>query len=279
MGALALVAASCSGRHQRPRRWKAVSSRSTGMARAPTIAPDGHTVTYVSGQRSVVVQSIDGGEPWAVNASARYVDGPRWTHDGRAVVFIGMQDSLHLAATYAAPREGGAVTRALEDQVPLDTGPDSTIARMPRERPRIQVLDWRTGAALRTVALPDSLQSQGIESVVWSPDQTVFAFEARGAIWTIPVGGGTATRIATGRWPRWAESSRAVYFLNGAPGSEALTGSPSPGALVCPRVRSFGSPPCLVQWTSTYAGACWHTRSRARAHRYVRCASVAVVQS
>jgi serine/threonine-protein kinase len=195
----------------------------TGMAGRPAIAPDGHVVTYVSGQRSVVVQSIDGGEPWALNASARYADGPRWTGDGRAVVFVGMQDSLHLAATYAAPREGGAVTRVLEDQVLLDTGPDSTtIVRMPRERPRIEVLDWRTGAALRTIALPDSLQSQGFESVIWSPDRAVFAFEARGAIWTIPAGSGTATRLATGHWPRWAESSRAVYFLDGAPGSEAL---------------------------------------------------------
>ena len=159
----------------------------------------------------------------AVNASARYADGPRWTRDGRAVVFVSMEDSLHLAATYSALREGGAVTRVLDDQVLLDTGPDSTtIVRMPRERPRIEVLDWRSDTVLRTVALPDSLQSQGFESVVWSPDQAVFAFEARGAIWTVPAGGGAATRLATGRWPRWAESSRGVYFLDGAPGSEAL---------------------------------------------------------
>jgi serine/threonine-protein kinase len=194
----------------------------TGMAKAPALSPDGGSVTYVSGNRSLLVQRLDGGEPTVLIPPTRFADVPRWTPDGRAIVVILMRDSSELAATWTVPSSGGPARKVLEEMVPIDTGEDSTLARIPHGKHYIEIMDWRTGRANRTVPLPDSLEGSGYNAVAWSPDRRSFAFEDRGIIWLTSAAGGPPIRVSTGSNPRWSFGSDAIYFLDGPSGSEAL---------------------------------------------------------
>jgi eukaryotic-like serine/threonine-protein kinase len=194
----------------------------TGTASMPALSPDGRSVAYLSGSRALMVQGLDGGDPVVLVPPARFAGWPRWSADGHTIVFIMFTDSLGLAATYAVPSAGGAARKVLEDQLPLDPGPDSTfLVRIPRERHRIEVIDWTTGRTVRTTPLPAEVDD-GFAAATWSPDRHWFTVEAFGAIWTMPSAGGAPSKLMPGTNPRWAPGSDAVYVLGGTPGSEAL---------------------------------------------------------
>lgn len=84
----------------------------TGKATLPALSPDGQRVAYVSGNRSLVVQRIDGGDPLVLVPPTRWALGPRWSTDGRALVLPMMRDSAELAATWMVPSDGGAARGA-----------------------------------------------------------------------------------------------------------------------------------------------------------------------
>src|SRR5947209_1195325 len=106
----------------------------TGKATRPNLSPDGQSVAYVSGGRSLVVQRFDRREPIVLVPPVRFIWSARWTGDGKAIVLEMFRDSTELAATYLVPSNGGPVRKVLEDIPPFDTGPDSTlVVRAPRE--------------------------------------------------------------------------------------------------------------------------------------------------
>jgi serine/threonine-protein kinase len=193
----------------------------TGKASSPALSPDGRAVAYISGNRSLVLQRVDGGEPLVLVPPSRFIHNPRWTGDGKAIVFVMFRDTTGLAATYMVPSGGGSARKVLEDIVDFDAGPDSTVVvRAPREKKRFEFLDLRTGAVQRTVSLPSEMGDVG--ETAWSPDRASIAFEADGALWVLPAAGGRPRRIGTGWSVRWSEASDAVYFLDGPPGGEAI---------------------------------------------------------
>jgi serine/threonine-protein kinase len=193
----------------------------TGKATFPALSPDGKSVAYVSGNRALWVQRLDGGEALMLVPPVRFAFGPRWTADGRAIVVVMMPDSTELAATYMVPATGGQARKVLEDMLSFDTGPDSTtVVRVPRERHRLEVVDRSTDSVLQSILLPDSLKD--ITPSQWSPDRRLIAFEGFGAVWVVPAAGGESRRVTSGRNARWAPTSGALYYLDGPAGADAL---------------------------------------------------------
>jgi serine/threonine-protein kinase len=193
----------------------------SGKASEPALSPDGRAFVYVAGGRSLVLQRIDGGEPLVLVQPARFLFTPRWTGDGKAIVFIMFRDTTGLAATYMVPSSGGSARKVVDDITDFDAGPDSTIlVHAPREKHRFDFLDLRTGAVQRTVTLPADMGDAG--EMAWSPDRSMVAFAADGALWLLRAAGGTPTRLGKGGSVRWADGSDAVFFLDGPPGGEAV---------------------------------------------------------
>jgi eukaryotic-like serine/threonine-protein kinase len=211
----------------------------SGMALYPAVSPDGRSVAYVAGGRSLVVQQLEGGEPVVLVPPTRALAWPRWTADGRTIVFVMMRDSTELMATYAIPAGGGQARKVLEDQLPLDTGPDSTtIVRIPREHHRIEIVDWRTGHPVKVVALPPGA-GEGVSSVYLSPNRRLFAVEEPGGI--LIVSDSSSITLGQGVNARWSSRSDALYFVRGAPGAEAIFRVP-----VDPRTGKPGSKPVIA---------------------------------
>jgi eukaryotic-like serine/threonine-protein kinase len=193
----------------------------TGRANEPALSPDGKSMVYVSTNQSLTMQRLDGGDPVVLVPPSRWVFAPRWTDDGKAILFCMMPDSSRLAATWMIPSEGGAAREVLPDIDAFDAGPDSTTALLSqRETRQILVMDLRTGRPRRSMRIPDSLGL--IFAIDWSRDQRLIAFEAEG-IWVVALGSDAPVRLsATGKAPRWSPSGDAVYFLDGPRGTTAL---------------------------------------------------------
>src|SRR5439155_19981664 len=203
----------------------------TGKATLPALSPDGLSVAYVLGWRSLVVQRLDGGDPVVLIPPVRFITSVRWTRDGKAIVIDMMPDSTELAATYLVSSGGGPTHKVLEDFPPFDTGPDTTVVvRAPREKHRLEFVSLRTRQANRAIALPDSLGE--VTELAWSPDRRWVAFAAGGQfssagafptggkVWVVDAAGGVPTPIVDqGRNVRWAPGSDALYFLRGPAGA------------------------------------------------------------
>jgi Tol biopolymer transport system component len=216
----------------------------TGTATAPALSPDGRSVLYIAGGRSLLLQRLGGGNPVALIPSARSITAARWTGDGRTVVVTMVRDSTERPATFlvpvgcppGSPRSGqaggcGSARKVLDDARPFDTGADSTvIVRAPREAGRIEIASLVSGEITRTIALPDSIGTVG--EIAWSSDRRWIAFtDARnGGLWVVAAscaskagGCGSPSRVAGGaRTIRWAGNSDAVYFLSGPVGTVDL---------------------------------------------------------
>ena len=194
----------------------------TGKATEPALSPDGRSVAYISGNRSLVLQRLDGGEPLVLVPPARFLLHPRWVRDGSALVFSMFRDTTGLAATYLVPSGGGSARKVLDDIGQLDTGPEANlVVRASREMRRFEFLDLSTGRPRRTVALPAGFGD--VRETAWSPDGRLIAFMADEALWLISAAGGEPSRIGSGFNVRWSAAADAVYFLAGPPGGESLS--------------------------------------------------------
>jgi eukaryotic-like serine/threonine-protein kinase len=199
----------------------------TGTATSPALSPDGRSVAYVAGGRSLLVQRLEGGDPVALVPSARSIIAARWTGDGRALVVAMARDSTERLGTFLVPagcppQAGGcrAARKVLDDARPFDTGPDSTvIIRAPLEAGHLEIVSLTSGKPTGTIALPDSIGAIG--ELAWSPDRRWIAFTdaTNGELWVVAVGGGSPSHVADGaRTIRWAGASDALYFLSGPTG-------------------------------------------------------------
>jgi eukaryotic-like serine/threonine-protein kinase len=192
----------------------------TGTATAPALSPDGRSVLYIAGGRSLVLQQLDGGDPVALVPSARSITAARWTGDGRAIVVAMTRDSTERPGTFLVPAAGGSARKVLDDVRPFDTGPDSmVIARASPDGSHIDIVNLASGASARTITLTGPVGA--ISEIAWSPDRRWIAFtNARSsALWIVAAEGGLPNRVAGGaRRVRWAVDSDALYFLTGPTG-------------------------------------------------------------
>jgi Tol biopolymer transport system component len=201
----------------------------TGRASQPAISPDGKRVAYVVSGRSLVVQSLDGGEPIELVPPARFLFTPRWTRDGSALLFTMFRDTvvngqIKLAGTWMVPSGGGPPREVLPDVGGFDAGPDSLTAiwAQPAGIEAVELPSGDRPLKIRTSIPTDSLGL--VWEVAWSPDRRWIAFmTVDGFVGLVSAAGGEPRRIArTGRSPRWGPSGRTLYFLQDTSGVTEL---------------------------------------------------------
>jgi Tol biopolymer transport system component len=201
----------------------------TGRAGQPAISPDGRRVAYVTSNRSLVVQPLDGGDPVTLVPPARFLYNPRWTRDGAAILFKMFRDTvvdgrIKLAATWMAPSAGGPAHEVLPDIDAFDAGRDTLTAVWAQRNPwRIEIVELATHRIVSSIPIPDSIGT--VQDVAWSPDRRWIAFTAPFArfVGLVSSQGGPARRLAREGWnARWAPAGDAVYFLQDTSGTVEL---------------------------------------------------------
>ena len=198
----------------------------TGHASQPAISPDGRRVAYVTSNRSLMVQPLDGGDALTLVPPARFLFNPRWSGDGAAILFTMFRDTvvdgrIKLAATWMVPSGGGPAHEVLPDIAAFDAGPDTLTALWAQRSPsRVEVVELATHRIVRSIPIPDSIGH--VIDLLWSPNRKWIAFTA-GLVGLIPSEGGPVRRISReGRNPRWAPAGDALYFLQDTSGTVEL---------------------------------------------------------
>ncbi|MFN2315917.1 MAG: protein kinase [Gemmatimonadales bacterium] len=151
-----------------------------GRSEQPAISPDGRFVAYLDRQCergdwnpctfALLVQEEGGARPVAVLSEAPFLDAPRWTHDGNALVVGGALDSLR-SGVFVVPRLGG-VPRQVGPLGVFDTHPtgDSVVVISRGEGsaspPQGMIIALGTGETVATFT-PAAGDYAG---VAWAPD-------------------------------------------------------------------------------------------------------------
>ena len=112
----------------------------TGRASSPALSPDGEMIAYwshegpLSDSGQLVVQDLSGGDPLPVVTGVRRFGAPRWSPDGRSLLFTTVLDTTG-AALFTVPRLGGLVQRLANNTMSYDYRPggESVMARVERD--------------------------------------------------------------------------------------------------------------------------------------------------
>src|SRR5438874_5793957 len=185
----------------------------------PAWSPDSKTLAFFSSagekeQRQLWAVNADGSNPKKVTHLKGYAARPRWSCDGKQIVFLYIEGAGGGGPLMAAPTTTGVVDTAIHNQ-------------------RIAVLDVATGQ-LRQVSPPDL----HIYDFDWSPDDKTFVTTAApgpgdnnwwiAQIYTIDIANGSAAsiykpslQVAT---PRWSPDGKSIAFIEGLMSDEGFHG-------------------------------------------------------
>jgi eukaryotic-like serine/threonine-protein kinase len=179
---------------------------------------DGKWVAYVSFPAGNLWRSkLDGSDKLQLTSSPLYALQPRWSPDGKQIVFYAGQQAT--ARIYLIPPNGGVpqelVPNHSGDQIDPGWSPDGksvVFGGSPIGPSAIYIVDLKTR---RVSVLPGS---QGLFSPRWSPDgryivaqpqdgRSLRLFDFKTQKWSL-----LTKEFAP--WPCWSHDSRYVYFLN-----------------------------------------------------------------
>ena len=186
----------------------------------PAWSADSKTVAVFStagekdGQRQLWSAAADGSKPGKLTQLTGYAARPRWSHDGKQIAFLYIENAGGGGPLQAAPALTGVVDTAIHNQ-------------------RIAVLDLATGQ-VRQVSPPDL----HVYDYDWSPDDRRFLMTAApgpgdnnwwiAQIYTLDTATGSATaiykptlQVAT---PRWAPDGKSIAFIEGLMSDEGFHG-------------------------------------------------------
>jgi len=189
---------------------------------------DGQWMTYVSYPEGSLWRSkIDGSEKRQLTRPPTAVINPRWSPDGKLIVFTDLSngDRRQMAGTtptriYAVSADGGAPSLLLAgDSQPGDPtwSPDGNsiaYASSREKRRQVEILDIQTQ---KSTTLPGS---EGLWSPRWSPDGKYLAAFSSGSdkIMLFTFATQTWQELASGTgfgWECWSRDSRFVYSMAG----------------------------------------------------------------
>src|SRR5213082_3394863 len=185
----------------------------------PAWSPDSKTVALLSTagekeQRQLWSVNADGFNPRKLSQLKGYAARPRWSHDGKQIAFLYIEDAGGGGPLMAAPANTGVIDTAIHNQ-------------------RIAVLDLPTGK-LRQVSPPNL----HIYDYDWSPDDKKFVATAApgpgdnnwwiAQIYTIDIAKGEATSIYKPSLqvavPRWSPDGKSIAFIEGLMSDEGFHG-------------------------------------------------------
>jgi eukaryotic-like serine/threonine-protein kinase len=201
-----------------------------------SFSKDGQWVAYVTYPDGVLWRSkVDGSERQALSNAEMYARLPRWSPDGKRIVFYGwdlegkllVDNRVTISAqpykVYTISRDGGVP----EQLIPNDPDPQSDpnwspdgsklvfAGRVDTESSVIRVLD------LTSHEISNLPESQGFYSPRWSPDggyiaamsaktDGIFLFDLRTRRWS------DLTQLTAG-FPNWSADGRYLYFVGRVP--------------------------------------------------------------
>jgi DNA-binding winged helix-turn-helix (wHTH) protein/Tol biopolymer transport system component len=177
-----------------------------------TFSPDGQWIAYI-GEGLILWRSrADGSERQQLTTAPMHALRPRWSHDGKEILFVGEIPGASYTA-FVVPAEGGAATQVFKEDKKYrsfaDWSPDGKsvvmdiLAGSEPDGP-ITLVNLSTG---QTSALPGS---QGMRNMHWSPDgrflaassddtKTLYIFNAASQSW---IRAASARSIARMEWSR-----------------------------------------------------------------------------
>ncbi|HVO62123.1 MAG TPA: protein kinase, partial [Terriglobales bacterium] len=181
---------------------------------------DGQWVTYVSYPEGILWRSkVDGSDRLQLTYPPTYALLPRWSPDGKKIVFYAMSSGKP-ARFYEVSSQGGSPTELLPDDLGQHVDPNWSsdgskiifAGTFHDAASTIRVLDLSTN---QVSTVPGS---QGLFSPRWSPNgryifalpgdsKTIFLFDSQDQKWT---------DLAVGfvGWPCWSKDGQYIYFLN-----------------------------------------------------------------
>ncbi|HEY2495476.1 MAG TPA: winged helix-turn-helix domain-containing protein [Candidatus Angelobacter sp.] len=184
-----------------------------------TYSHDGQWVAYIGPGLILWRSRADGSERQQLTSSPMWVLRPRWSKDGKRILFVG-QTPDNIYSAYIVPVEGGGPTRVLEGDKDYrsfaDWSPDEKSVIM-------DVLPgWNPSAGITAVNLDTRKVSElpgsaGMRNMHWSPDGRLLAATSEDgkSLYFFDNSLQRWTKVATGQVVsrcEWSADSRYFYF-------------------------------------------------------------------